>query len=42
VLAFFDGLGYSPYILRACALVAWRGEQPGDGENLVFKPSPVN
>jgi FkbM family methyltransferase len=42
VLALFDRLGYSPFILRASTLVAWHGELPGDGENLVFKPSPVN
>lgn len=39
VLAQFDSLGYTPYILRAGSLVAWDGKKDGDGENLVFKPA---
>jgi FkbM family methyltransferase len=41
VLALFERLGYATHILRAGALVPWHGPQPGDGENLVFKPTPA-
>ena len=41
VLALFERLGYSTHILRDGALVPWHGPQPGDGENLVFKPIPA-
>jgi FkbM family methyltransferase len=39
VLALFERLRYATHILRAGSLVPWHGAQPGDGENLVFKPT---